>query len=147
MNSLTNNQDSIPRNDLLPSRINVARQCLWLTLGLLALWGVLSFPAYKIAGQRGLEGVTYAGLLCLIPGCLSLLLAGVFLNSGSPGSQGVLLSTGLRLMTVGLAAVFMLSARPDLRFWQFHVWLVLFYCASLALETCFILKGLQRTAE
>ncbi|MFN0196141.1 MAG: hypothetical protein ACKVT0_05305 [Planctomycetaceae bacterium] len=144
MNSLATNPETIPRKAIHPGKVSIARQCLSLAIGMLALWAVLYYPADRFAGSRGVEGLTYAGLLCLIPGLVALILSGGILNAGANAGQGALISTGMRLMTVGLAAIFMQSARPDLRFWQFHVWLILFYLASLIFETCFILKGVHR---
>ncbi len=147
MNSLATNPETIPRKAVHPGKVNIARQCLSLTIGMLALWAVLYYPAEHFAGERGIEGLTYAGLLCLIPGLIALLLSGGISKIGANAGQGALISTVMRLMTVGLAAVLMQSARPDLRFWQFHVWLILFYLTSLILETCFILRGVHRKSE
>lgn len=149
MNSLATNSDAISakgisERDAAAGGVNVARQCLLLSLAMAALWALLYLPASRIAGPRGIEGLTYAALLCLVPGCIALIITNLFVGAGSHASHGAMLSTGLRLMVVGIAAVLLQSARPDLRFWQFHVWLVVFYVAALAFETCFILKGIRR---
>ncbi|MDA0833307.1 MAG: hypothetical protein O2955_05650 [Planctomycetota bacterium] len=145
MNSLATNSDAIPQSEASQGLSRVVRQCLVLTLGIASLWVVLYFPASRIAGSRGIEGLTYAALLCLAPGYIALLLTHVMVAAGSHAGNGAMLSTALRLMVVGIAVVLLQSARPDLRFWHFHIWVVVFYGAALALETCFILKGVRRS--
>lgn len=152
MNSLATNSDAMPAAKAAdhgaPAKgASVVRQCAALVVAMAALWAVLCYPASRVAGARGVEGLTYAAVLCTVPGCMALVITHLFVSVGSFASHGAMLSTGLRLLVVGVAAVMLQQARPDLRFWHFHVWLITFYLAALAFETSFILKGVPRHSQ
>jgi hypothetical protein len=103
-------------------------------------WLLLAGPAMWLAGSAGLEGLTIAAAICLVPGWLVFLFASGY---GSPNFQAVAVLGGMLLrmafVLVGTVAVYV--ARPDLRFREFFVWLLVFYLATLAVETALILKG------
>jgi hypothetical protein len=98
------------------------------------LWLVALGPAWMLAGGRGVEGLTYAVLLCAISGVVALHLA-----SGRAGGQqalaGVLAGMGLRMSVVLVAALVLQNLRPDLGLVEFYVWLVPAYFVMLAVET------------
>lgn len=109
-----------------------------------AFWLLAAGPAWLLAGARGLEGLTYATLLCAVPGAATLWLA-----SGRRGGQqllaGVVIGMGLRMGLVLAGALVLRSARPDLGLWEFHAWLILAYLVTLAAETQLVLKAEHRS--
>ena len=109
-----------------------------LTASSAALWLVMAGPAYWLAGATGLEGLSYAALLCLVPGCL------VFFAAGWLGANNqavtFLAGTGLRMLTVLIGALVIHEIRADLGLRQFFGWLVLFYSVTLVVETLLIVK-------
>ena len=112
---------------------------LTLAAAALGLWLIAAGPAYLIAGSPGIEGLTYAVLLCAAPGFVALWAS----ERGQQGVQalaGLLVGMGLRLATV-LGATFILhETRPDLGLLEFHVWLVAAYLVMLAVETRLLLS-------
>ena len=113
--------------------------------GVLVLAGVLGWivmvgPAFGFAGPKGVEGLTWSGLICLVPG-----LPVVWAVSRIPASPVriwlVVGGAGLRFLVVILAMVVMRELRPDLRFAQFHVWLGLFYNLLLFVEMYLLFSG------
>lgn len=106
------------------------------------LWLVFALPAYWLAGFDGLEGLAIAGLLCLVPGLLTLFLA-TLLPSGNDSNAmltTVLGGTGLRMLFVLVGTMVVNSVRPQLGFRGFIVWLLAFYLAMLLAETLMVLK-------
>jgi hypothetical protein len=98
------------------------------------LWLVAVGPAWMLAGGRGVEGLTYAVLLCGIPGIFAL----HFASGRAVGQQalaGVLVGMGLRMSVVLVAALILQDLRPDLGLVEFYVWLVPAYFVMLAVET------------
>lgn len=111
-----------------------------LTVVTAALWLALAGPAWLLGGVDGLEGLTYAALLCLAPGWLVFLILALY---GTPGTQGPIAAlggTGLRLAFVLVGMLFLQSVRPNLGFWELTVWLLVFYMATLFAETLLVLK-------
>lgn len=119
-----------------------ARRCGWLTLATFGFWVLLAWPAYRLAGVRGLEGMSTAAALCLVPGWFVFWL--VFWSTSRYGvtqsrALAVLAGTVLRLLFVLIGTVVVQSAR-GLGFWEFLVWLVVFYVVTLVVETILVLK-------
>lgn len=112
---------------------NLARLTLWLA----AVWLLFVGPAAIWGGGRSVEGLTYAALVCLVPGAVVVTRC-VDLGSGRP-LAGMVVSMGLRLALVVVAAVGVCYLRPDLRGETFVVWLVPCYLVSLAVETRIVL--------
>ena len=111
-----------------------------LTASLAGLWLLLSAPAWWIAGWAGLEGLTIAAVLCLVPGWLVFLLASGY---GFANFQAVAVLGGmtLRMLFVLAGTLIVLSTRSHLRLKEFVIWLLVFYLAALAVETGIVLKG------
>jgi hypothetical protein len=106
------------------------------------LWLVFALPAYWLADLDGLEGLSIAGLLCLVPGLLTLFLA-TLMPSGNDSNAmltTVLGGTGLRMLFVLVGTMVVNSVRPQLGFRGFVVWLLAFYLAMLLAETLKVLK-------
>lgn len=114
------------------------------TCGLLSaiagvVWLACAGPAYWLAGTLGLEGLSYAALLCLAPGWLVFWLASRY---GAANSQSivVLLGTGLRLVFVLVGVLTIRSVRPELQFREFLVWVVVYYLSMLLAETLLLTR-------
>jgi hypothetical protein len=107
-----------------------------------ALWLLLAGPVFWWKGTTGLEGLSYAALLCLIPGCLVLVLSASFVPSERPATQMMipLVGTALRLVLVLVGVLAICELRPELGFGGFLVWVIVFYFAILAAETRILLK-------
>lgn len=112
---------------------NAAR--LALVLG--AIWLLLVGPVALWQGLLGVEGLSWAAGICLLPGLL------VVTRVAGLGEQNplaaVMIGVGLRLMAAVASALLLCSLRPDLRGEMFIVWLVPFYLAALAVETRLLL--------
>lgn len=112
---------------------------LTLATAALGLWLIAAGPAYLIAGSLGLEGLTYAVLLCAAPGFAALFAS----ERGRQGVQalaGLVVGMGLRLVTVLGATLVLHRFRPDLGLLEFYVWLVVAYLVMLAVETRLLLS-------
>ena len=92
---------------------------------------VLAGPAWWLAGEAGLMGLAGSAVLCLIPGCLAVLLRRVIADSGT----FFLAANGLRLAFVlpGALVGRLFVDGDGLK--EFFVWLILFYLFTLAVET------------
>lgn len=107
------------------------------------LWLLCVLPAWWIAGGSGVEGLSYALLLCLVPGVVTLRLSRSVDSRRAPFV--VLLSMGLRVASV-LAGVLVLRVlRPDLGPAAFHVWLIVGYLVTLLVETRMLLAEMAVT--
>ena len=111
----------------------------WLSAICGGAWLLCVGPAYALAGAVGLEGVTYAALLCLVPGCAVMAIGTwvLAMNSLPPLIMG---GTVLRLLFVLAAVLVLRTERPDLAMLEFHIWLVTFYIVTLAAETWLLTK-------
>jgi len=116
---------------------------LRLAAATLGLWMLCAGPAWLIAKQSGLEGLTYALLLCLIPGIVTLRLAKVGNSRQAP--YAVLMGMGLRMASVLMGALALWAFRPDLGPGAFHVWLIVGYLVTLAVETRMLLADITVT--
>ena len=114
-------------------------QCRWLAAAGLGFWLLLAGPAYLVAGQNGLEGLSFAALLCLLPGWLVFFL-GTLYGVANMQVAVVLFGTGLRLVFVLTGTLLIQSLRPDLGFREFIVWLIVFYLFTLVFETALVLR-------
>ena len=123
----------------------------------LALWqavfvfGMLLAGSFEVAGAygwvgfRGVEGVVYSDLLCLIPGCITIQIVGLTRRSGW-APYAVLVGIGLRMVCVVSGLLAIKAVRQDLGFNEFVVWLIVNYLVALALETWVVVR-LCREAE
>lgn len=101
------------------------------------MWLLLVGPAAFWQGGSGVEGLTWATAICLLPGLFVVTrIAG--LGEQSP-LAGMVVGMGLRLVGAVVAAVVLCFLRPELRGEAFIVWLVPCYLAALAVETRLLL--------
>ncbi len=107
-----------------------------------ALWLVLAGPAYMLRGTLALEGLSYAVLMCLVPGWLVVYVTTRYPEAGSQATA-VLLGTGLRMAFVLIGMVMLRDLRPELGHYEFQLWVILSYLAFLAVETVMIVKYTQ----
>ena len=115
-----------------------ARRQVVFSMGMLVCGCLEAAIAAGWVGQRGVEGVVYSVLLCLVPGWLTIFV-GDLLRHRNLGVYTVLVGTAVRMLFV-LLGLFAISAiRPDLGFREFTVWLLVGYMVSLALETWMVL--------
>lgn len=124
-----------------------ARRSGWLTASTGLAWLVLAGLAYRLSGVVGLEGLSVAALLSLVPGWL--VFWGVAAVSQAPDQNGqsmaVLAATCVRLMFVLFGVLLMKSIRPDLGLKEFHVWVIAFYGVSLMVETLLLVKSFSKS--
>jgi hypothetical protein len=110
---------------------------------------VLAGLAYRLSGVVGLEGLSIAALLSLVPGWL--VFWGVAAASQSSDqknqSMAVLAATCVRLRFVLFGVLLMKSVRPDLGLKEFHIWVIAFYGVSLMVETVLLVKSLPKTGS
>ncbi|MFM9963151.1 MAG: hypothetical protein ACKV2Q_18240 [Planctomycetaceae bacterium] len=111
-----------------------------LTACVAALWVVLAGPAYWLAGNLGLEGLTYSALMCWLPGCV-LFLVIPFFGFAKNKAYVFLIGSGLRMFAVLVATLVMQEFRADLGLKEFLSWLVAFYSVTLLVETLLIVKS------
>lgn len=110
-------------------------RCGVLVAATVGLWVLLVAPAWSLAGRAGIEGLTCAALLCLVPGCVLFVVASRFAESPSKSAMVVLGGTVGRMLFVLLGVLVLRDLRPALGFWEFIVWLLVFYLATLLIET------------
>ena len=113
------------------------------TIGMLIFTAVAAGVAYRIIGWPGVEGVLYSSALCLVPGWLTVFVSDLMKHRDS-SAYAVLVGTGLRMVFVFLGVFIVGALRPELRFREFTVWLVVSYLVALALETWVILAPDRR---
>jgi hypothetical protein len=122
-----------------------------LSLAVLGLWGLLAFPAWWMRGSVGLEGMTYAALLCLVPGWLVVFVNARYPDSRSP-AMAILLGLGTRMAFALIGVLSLINLRTDL-FWneqrqmdlmRFVAWLLCYYFCVLFLETLLMVGGREK---
>lgn len=116
------------------------QRCGVLTACTAALWVVLAGPAYWLAGNLGLEGLTYSALLCSLPGCF-LFFAIPFFEFAKNKAYAFLVGSGLRMFVVLVATLLLHEIRADLGLKEFLSWLVVFYSVTLLVETLLIVRS------
>lgn len=117
---------------------SMARRQIVFTTGMLIVGCIEAAIAFSLAGLRGVEGVGYSVLLCLVPGWLTIF-ASELLRHKDLAVYAVLLGTGLRVVFVLLGMFVINALRSDLGFREFTVWLISGYLVALALETWMVL--------
>ncbi|MEO1998993.1 MAG: hypothetical protein ABGZ17_27415 [Planctomycetaceae bacterium] len=86
-----------------------------------------------------MEGLSYAALLCLIPGWLLVWLSRML---GSRGQQAPMLAMAgsvFRMLFVLFGTLVVQAARKQLGLREFLVWLIVLYLATLLVETLLVL--------
>lgn len=108
--------------------------CGVLTLVIAGIWLVAAYPAHRMDPEYGLEGLTYAALLTLVPGWVVFVVLDVYRVASSPVVK-VGIGTLVR-MAVALGGYLAIrGVRPEFGLRNLGLWLLTFYFAALALET------------
>ena len=120
-------------------------QSVWLTATTALLWFILIVPGIYLGGITAIEGMTIAALLCLLPGWLVFcVLSRYRVSQNSPGMNtqalAVLLGTVVRMLFVVLGMIVVEDFRSHLAFWNFRIWLGVFYFVMLWVETMMLLR-------
>ncbi len=115
------------------------KQCGILAGVLISLFLVLCLPAYFSVGSKAVEGLAYATILCLTPGIILFLISGFLIRGVAPVAT-MTISILTRLMIVGIGTIALLNSRPDFRFPEFLIWLLICYFVSLLVETLLIIR-------
>ena len=104
------------------------------TIPVAGVWMILAGPAFWLGKADGLESLTYAAVLCLVPAWI--LFAVVLGNSKGTANPAVVMisAMGGRMLFAIFGAALISDFRPELKFWL-TVWLVVFYLVTLAIET------------
>ena len=113
------------------------RRSLKLTLVMALGWALLALPAWWLTGRRGIEGLSLAAALCLIPGWLVFAIHSKY-RTAAP-LAALLASTAGRMAAVLFGALAVKALRPDLGMKSFGIWLGAFYVLALATETKLLL--------
>ncbi|QDU78747.1 hypothetical protein Pla110_04510 [Polystyrenella longa] len=105
-----------------------------LTLGTTALAVLLSVPAYYLAGTKGLEGLTFAAFLCLVPGWLVFL---IYKRYGDSTKVAIhfLIGSSIRMACALIGFLYMEMTNRYSSPSEFVVWLVLLFLFTLVIET------------
>ncbi len=111
----------------------------WLTTAVATLWLILAAPAYVIAGRGGLEGMSLAALLCLVPGWLVFYLGSRY-RVAKMQVLIVLFGSTVRLLFVLAGVLIVRSVRPQLGVREFLIWIIVFYLATLLIETLHVVR-------
>lgn len=111
-----------------------------LTCAVAGMWVLLVAPASWLAGAAGVEGLTWAAAICLVPGWIAMYLASRNPRAGPQAVAAILGATGLRMAFVLFAVLLMRFVRPELGLREFIVWLLVFYLATLTAETLLVLR-------
>lgn len=121
-------------------------QQFWLAIAVLAASLLLWFPISSRFGDVGVQGLVAAALLCLVPGCVVLLIP-VLMRQSQLAGLAALAAGVLRMVFVlsGLVAVVLL--RPDVPPMVFGGCLVVLYLVSLGVETWIIVSSLRSSAK
>jgi hypothetical protein len=114
------------------SEHSALRNAVRLTLFGILFWLLLAGPAWWIANQAGLIGLTTAAGLCLMPGYLAVTVRSW---AGESQSTFMLAAGGIRLAFVLTGVLVVKFQWPDVGISEFHVWLIAFYLFTLAFET------------
>ena len=134
------NRDAMAVPQSGSSRHTAGMRCGLLLAAAVVTWATAAVPAWWLGGRAGLEGLTVAAVLCLLPGFLVFLFVSRMVASENQLSIVVLGGAGLRMLFVLAGMLAVQSLRPDLGFREFVVWLLVFYLAMLATETVLVLK-------
>jgi len=126
-------------NDYKDSLQTTTSQCGRLAVVTAGLWLLLAGPAWSLADAEGLEGLSYAAVICLLPGWLFFFLVSRYRVADNQGTV-VLLGTAMRLLFVVAVVMIVQSMRTDLGPREFHIWIIVFYLAMLLVETLILVK-------
>ena len=113
------------------------RQAIF-TLVMVGFCGLAALVSYRWVGLKGVEGVVVSGLLCLIPGWLTIFISNL-VKQGSFAVYLVLVAMINRMIFVLVGVLAVKKLRPDLGFYEFTIWLLAAYMVALALETWLVM--------
>jgi hypothetical protein len=101
-----------------------------------ALWAVLACPAGMLWGLPALLDSGVALVVCLVPAVITLVWS-QFVQHGSPEQRllAVLGGIGLRMAFVLGAGLLLALGTDAFHHFDFLLWLLIFYLATLGLET------------
>lgn len=117
--------------------------CSLFTLATLGLWILLLAPAWLLAGPSGLEGLSYATALCIVPGWLIFWMSSLSGLAQTQLAMVVLGGSALRLLFVLAGTLVIHSFRPGLGFRGFLLWILVFYLATLLVETLLMVRDFR----
>jgi hypothetical protein len=121
-------------------RLSPAGRVVVLGLTALVAWLMLLLPAFAIAGNKGIEGLTIAALVCLFLGAPI-----VWIVARIPVSPNrvwfVVAGMTLRTTAVALVVLVLWKSRTDLGWADLYCWIVVFYNIMLIVETYLALPG------
>ena len=100
--------------------------------------GVAAVVANTWVGPKGVEGVVCSGVLCLIPGWLTIF-ASNLLKRGRIAVYLALVAMVNRMVFVLVGLFAVNTLRTDLGFREFTIWLLIAYMVALSLETWLVL--------
>ena len=107
--------------------------------------GIAAIAAMRLVGFRAVEGVVCAGVLCVLPGSLTVI-ASNFFRRGRFSVYLVLFAMVNRLLFVLVGVLSLGVIRADLGFFEFMVWLIPIYLVALALETWLVLLPFESSS-
>lgn len=110
-----------------------------LSAGVVLAWFLVAWPAHQLAGNWGIAGCSVSAILCVVPGWVTLFVSGC-LNGPTAAAFVALGGMVLRLvfvLGVGMGLYFGIDGFTPR---SLLVWLVVFYCITLALETALVLS-------
>jgi hypothetical protein len=126
--------------------ISPSRQLLGLSAVLMAVWLALAGPAVWYSGFRGLEWLSWAVGLSLVPGLLVVALqSAVPVLSTNP--HAVMVASAIRMLFVLGGVLGLRALRPELQMIEFAVYLVLSYCAALGVESYYLFRLVKPVSE
>lgn len=114
------------------------RQCGWLLLVTSAAAVILALPAALVAGWSGVLGLVLSAVACLVPGLVTVGLASS-VKEPSVRIWFVLGGMIVRMFVVLAIALIVHQLQPQLRLFEFYIWLVIFYNVLLLTETWLLL--------
>lgn len=118
--------------------VTAVRRSAFLFAILGGLWCLLAVPVYRFMGRSGLEEMALSAVLCLLPGWLVFCLAARY-RVAKTQALAMLAGGTLRLVCV-LGAVGCLWAWHGAPPRRLLLWLVVYYCAALAVETALVVR-------
>ncbi|MCC7422792.1 MAG: hypothetical protein IT428_21145 [Planctomycetaceae bacterium] len=112
-----------------------------------ALWAILAWPAYQWAGRDALVGLSLAAIMCFFPGLVVFVMT-ASVPAGSSKAAGVIVAgSGLSKIVLFAGVLIVQSVLPNLKVREFLVWVLVFYLATLCLETVLLLRRPSKADE
>ena len=125
----------------LSVKVRLARavaQCGWLAAAAAGICLVLAIVDRALTGSANLNVLVLAAMLCVAPGCI-VLIGQALLGKGEP-TVLLLAATPFRLLFVLGGTLLVQSLRPDFGGREFLIWVIVFYLATLLVETVMVVR-------